>query len=135
EALGPALKVWYRRRRVNEGKKAGNVAEFVKRWGGRYDYMLVLDADSLLAPDTLRTLAREMDQDPNLGILQTLPRLCGGDTLFGRLQQFAGVVYGPVVARGITAWQGDDGNYWGHNALIRVRAFAEAAGLPRLPGK
>jgi membrane glycosyltransferase len=64
-----------------------------------------------------------------------VPRLCGGDTLFARLQQFAGTVYGPVVARGIAAWQGDDGNYWGHNAIIRVRAFAGAAGLPVLPGR
>ncbi len=76
-----------------------------------------------------------MAADPKLGLLQTVPRLSGAETLFGRLQQFAGAVYGPVVARGIAAWQGDDGNYWGHNAIIRVRAFAGAAGLPTLPGR
>ena len=81
------------------------------------------------------TLVREMAADPNLGLLQTVPRLAGGKTLFARLQQFAGRVYGPIVARGMASWQGDDGNYWGHNAIIRVRAFAAAAGLPTLPGK
>ena len=97
--------------------------------------MIVLDADSILSADTLVTLVREMVADPKLGLLQTVPRLCGGHTLFARLQQFAGAVYGPIVARGIAAWQGDDGNYWGHNAIVRVRAFAAACGLPILPGR
>ena len=35
----------------------------------------------------------------------------------------------------MTTWQGSEGNYWGHNAIIRTAAFAAAAGLPRLPGK
>jgi membrane glycosyltransferase len=135
EKLGDRMRVWYRRRPDNVGRKVGNLHDFITHWGGRYDFMIVLDADSILAPDTLVTLVREMLADPNLGLLQTVPRLAGGRTLFARLQQFAGRVYGPVVARGIAAWQGDDGNYWGHNAIIRMRAFAAAAGLPLLPGK
>jgi membrane glycosyltransferase len=135
EKLGDRMRVWYRRRSDNAGRKVGNLHDFVTRWGGRYDFMIVLDADSILAPDTLVTLVREMAADPNLGLLQTVPRLAGGKTLFARLQQFAGRVYGPIVARGMASWQGDDGNYWGHNAIIRVRAFAAAAGLPVLPGK
>jgi membrane glycosyltransferase len=135
EKLGDRMRVWYRRRPDNVGRKVGNIHDFVTNWGGRYDFMIVLDADSLLAPDTLVTLAREMAADPNLGLLQTVPRLAGGRTLFARLQQFAGRVYGPIVARGMASWQGNDGNYWGHNAIIRVRAFAAAAGLPHLPGK
>ena len=135
EKLGDRMRVWYRRRIENTGRKVGNLHDFVTQWGGRYDFMVVLDADSLLAPDTLVTLVREMAADPNLGLLQTVPRLVGGRTLFARLQQFAGRVYGPIIARGIASWQGNDGNYWGHNAIIRVRAFASAAGLPLLPGK
>lgn len=135
EKLGDRFKVWYRRRSDNVGRKVGNIHDFVTRWGGRYDFMIVLDADSILAPETLIALVREMAADPNLGLLQTVPRLCGGHTVFARLQQFAGAIYGPIVARGIAAWQGDDGNYWGHNAIVRVRAFAAAAGLPTLPGK
>jgi membrane glycosyltransferase len=135
EKLGDRMRLWYRRRTDNTGRKAGNLHDFVARWGGRYDFMVVLDADSILAPETLVTLVREMAADPELGLLQTVPQLVGGRTLFARLQQFAGRIYGPIIARGIAAWQGDDGNYWGHNAIIRVRAFAAAAGLPNLPGK
>src|SRR5690606_5699375 len=129
------MPVWYRRRHANTGRKAGNVQDFVCRWGARYEAMIVLDADSVMAPDTLLTLVREIAADPELGLLQTVPRLVGGEPLLARLQQFAAAVYGPIVARGIAAWQGDEGNYWGHNAIIRVSAFAEAAGLPVLPGR
>lgn len=134
DRLGATMPVWYRRRANNTERKAGNIRDFINRWGRSYDYMVVLDADSLIAGDTLATLVREMDADPKTGILQTLPRQYDGDTLFARLQQFAGVAYGPVFARGLSAWQGDSGNYWGHNAIIRIRAFAAAAGLPELPG-
>ncbi len=135
DELQDGIAVWYRHRHDHAGKKAGNVREFVTRWGARYENMIVLDADSMLSAATLLSLAREMQADPRCGILQSVPRLCRGTTLFARLQQFATAVYGPVVARGIAAWQGDDGNYWGHNAIIRVQAFAEAAGLPVLPGR
>ncbi|MFT4888720.1 MAG: membrane glycosyltransferase [Pseudohongiellaceae bacterium] len=132
--LAGLMPIWYRRREHNTARKAGNVRDFINRWGRRYDYMIVLDADSLIAGNTLATLVREMDADADLGILQTLPRLFGGETLFARLQQFSGVVYGPVFARGLSAWQGQDGNYWGHNAIIRVSAFAASAGLPKMAG-
>jgi membrane glycosyltransferase len=135
ESLGERVKVWYRRRHDNRGKKAGNIRDFVTHWGSRYDQMIVLDADSILSANTLTALVCEMEADPDCGIVQTLPRLAGGKTLFARMQQFAGAVYGPIVARGITSWQGDDGNYWGHNAVIRVAAFAAAAGLPTLAGR
>ncbi|MDP2128974.1 MAG: glucans biosynthesis glucosyltransferase MdoH [Pseudohongiella sp.] len=134
QELQNQIPVWYRRRYHNTARKAGNVEDFVTRWGARYEYMIVLDADSLIAADTLSFMVREMDADAHCGILQTLPRLYAGKTLFARLQQFAGTLYGPVVAHAITAWQGDDGNYWGHNAIIRTHAFASAAGLPVMPG-
>ena len=134
EKLSGTMPVWYRRRKKNAGRKAGNIRDFITQWGKRYDYMIVLDADSLIQGETLTTLAQEMDADSDLGILQTLPRLIGGQTVYSRLQQFANSVYGSVFAKGLNAWQGDDGNYWGHNAIIRVKAFAESAGLPVLSG-
>ncbi len=127
--------VWYRRRHSNEGRKAGNVAEFVRRWGGRYDQMVVLDADSVVGADTIKALSARMNADPSVGLIQTMPMLVGGQTIFARLTQFAGRVYGPAVARGVAAWSGDSGNFWGHNAIIRVSAFAACCGLPTLPGK
>ncbi len=133
--LRDIMPVWYRRRWHNTGRKAGNVEEFVKRWGGRYDYMIVLDADSLMSADTLIELVRRMQGDARLGILQTVPMLIGSASLFSRVQQFAGRIYGALIARGVSAWSGNDGNYWGHNAIIRVTAFAQACGLPQLPGR
>ncbi|HEX7114446.1 MAG TPA: glucans biosynthesis glucosyltransferase MdoH [Steroidobacter sp.] len=133
--LREIMPVWYRRRWHNTGRKAGNVEEFVKRWGGRYDYMIVLDADSLMSAETLVALVRRMQADPKLGILQTVPIVLGHQSLFARIQQFAGRVYGGLIARGVAAWSGNEGNYWGHNAIIRVCAFAQACGLPQLPGR
>jgi membrane glycosyltransferase len=134
-ALRDSMPVWYRRRWHNTGRKAGNVEDFVKRWGGRYDYMVVLDADSLMSATTLVALVRRMQADARLGILQTVPMSIGHTSLFARVQQFAGRVYGGLVARGVAAWSGNEGNYWGHNAIIRVAAFAESCGLPQLPGR
>jgi membrane glycosyltransferase len=96
--------------------------------------MIVLDADSLMTGDTIVRLAGGMEQNPNVGLIQTLPVLINGRTLFARIQQFAGRVYGPLIAYGIAWWHGSEGNYWGHNAIIRVRAFADQAGLPLLGG-
>lgn len=135
DAPGGAIPVWYRRRTLNTGRKAGNVQDFVERWGARYDFMLVLDADSLMLPETIVEMVRRMQAAPKLGLLQTTPALTGAHTPFAKLQEFAGGLYGPVVARGVSAWQGDDGNFWGHNAVIRVQAFADSAGLPELPGR
>ena len=100
-----------------------------------YDHMIVLDADSDMSAAAMITLARAMAADPQAGIIQSLPLLHNRWTPFARMTQFAGRVYGPLVAAGLSAWHGRDGNYWGHNAIIRTRAFAEAAGLPELAGR
>jgi membrane glycosyltransferase len=134
-SLRPIMPVWYRRRWQNIARKSGNIEDFVTRWGARYDHMIVLDADSLIDAPTLQQLVRAMQADPDLGILQTAPQLIGAKTFFGRLQQFAACVYGPVITRGLGAWSGDSGNYWGHNAIIRMSAFAEQCGLPQLKGR
>jgi membrane glycosyltransferase len=72
---------------------------------------------------------------PDTALIQTVPRLSSGGTAFSRLQAFANNVFGPLSAAGLAAWQGASGNYWGHNAIIRTRAFAGSAGLPILPGE
>ncbi len=135
ERLGPDAPVYYRHRPKNERRKAGNIEDFVKRWGGAYDAMIILDADSIMSGEAIVTLAAAMEADPDAGIIQTLPCIINRSTFFARLQQFASRVYGPIVAAGIAVWHGRDGNYWGHNAIIRVKAFAGYAGLPDLPGR
>jgi len=135
ESLRDIMPVWYRRRWRNTGRKVGNLRNFVEHWGARYDFMITLDADSLMSGETLVRLQQAMQADPELGLLQTLPRLVGRTSLYARLQQFGSRMYGPPAARGVAAWSGNEGNYWGHNAIIRVEAFAATCGLPELRGR
>jgi membrane glycosyltransferase len=133
--LGPDARIYYRRREKNTSRKAGNIADFVTHWGGAYEHMVVLDADSLMAGGTIVRLAAAMENDPDSGIIQTLPLIINRNTLFARVQQFAARIYGPVIAVGLSQWMGRDGNYWGHNAIIRTQAFARHCGLPDLRGR
>ena len=94
----------------------------------------MLDADSLMTGDTLVRLVAAMERNPQVGLIQTLPVMVNATTPFARVQQFAGRVYGPLIAHGLAWWHGADSNYWGHNAMIRTRAFAECGGLPVLSG-
>ncbi|MCJ2034181.1 glucans biosynthesis glucosyltransferase MdoH [Methylobacterium sp. J-068] len=133
---GPGLpRFRYRRRRDNAGRKAGNIAEFCRTYGPDYDFMIVLDADSLMTGPAMRRLARLMEESPRVGLIQTVSYATGRDTLFARIQQFAVRLYAPLAIRCLETWQGTDGSYWGHNAIVRVAAFADNAELPVLPGK
>lgn len=133
--LAGQVGVYYRRRDDNRERKAGNIAGWVRRFGGAYAHMLILDADSLMSGATIARLSGAMERHPDLALVQTLPVVVNGSTIFARMQQFSGRVYGPVVAHGVAWWHGAESNYWGHNAMIRTRAFAECAGLPELGGR
>ncbi len=135
ERTGGHGRIFYRRRARNTERKAGNIADWVRRFGGAYEGMLILDADSVMTGECILRLAAALERHPDVGLVQTLPVIVGGQTLFARLQQFAGRTYGPLIAHGVAWWHGAEGNYWGHNAAIRTRAFADAAGLPTLPGR
>jgi membrane glycosyltransferase len=135
ERTGAHRRIFYRRRPKNVARKSGNIAEWVRRFGGAYQQFLILDADSLMTSDVLLRLVNAMERYPDVGLIQTLPIITTAHTLFARVQQFAGRVYGPLIAHGIAWWHGAEGNYWGHNALIRTRAFAECGGLPELRGR
>jgi len=128
------VSVTYRRRAVNDGFKAGNIRDFCDRWGGEHDYALVLDADSLMAADTILRLVRTMEQRPEIGILQNL--IVGAPTVspFARVFQFGMRLGMQSYTLGSAWWQGDCGPYWGHNAIIRLRPFIEHCHLPQLPG-
>lgn len=129
------LALHYRRRADNAGRKAGNLAEFCRRWGTAFDFLVVLDADSRMTGETLLGLVRALQARPRVGLIQTVPLPVRQTTLFGRLVQFAASLYAPMLAAGQSAWQGDAANYWGHNAILRLGAFMDHAGLPRLPGR
>ncbi|HZZ57535.1 MAG TPA: glucans biosynthesis glucosyltransferase MdoH [Opitutaceae bacterium] len=127
-------KIFYRKRRLAINKKAGNVADFLRRWGKRYRYMVVLDADSVMTGSALVQLVALMERNPNVGIIQTAPRLVYAETLYARMLTFANRLYSPIFLAGINYWQQHEGNYWGHNAVIRVQPFMEHCALPALPG-
>ncbi len=128
-------KIFYRHRRVRLKRKSGNVADFCRRWGRLYRYMIMLDADSVMAGETLVRLVRLMERHADVGMIQTAPSAVNRRSLFARVQQFASRVYGPMFAAGLHFWQLGDGQYWGHNTIIRVAPFMDHCGLPRLPGK
>ncbi|TVR07824.1 MAG: glucans biosynthesis glucosyltransferase MdoH [Salinarimonadaceae bacterium] len=125
----------YRRRPSNADHKTGNLWEFLDRRGDDFDYMLVLDADSLMSGAAIRRLVRLMDANPRLGICQTLIAGLPSRVAFTRLFQF-GMRHGMrAYTLGSAWWQGPAGAYWGHNAIIRVDAFRRHCRLPRLPGR
>ena len=127
-------RVFYRRRSIPTGGKAENIAEFCRRWGQLYRYMIVLDADSVMAGTTIVRLVELMEAHPAVGIIQTVPVPVNRSSLFARIRQFASRLYGPLSAAGLAYWQLGDGVYWGHNAIVRVEPFMASCGLPRLPG-
>ncbi len=134
-AAREGARVFYRLRRRRTGRKAGNVADFCRRWGANYRYMIVLDADSTMHGDTLVKLVRLMEANPRAGIVQTLPQAYGHNTLHARAQQFATRVTGRLFALGMAYWQLGHSHYWGHNAILRVDAFMQHCGLAHIPGR
>ena len=135
QQLGGSSGLHYRRRATNAGRKAGNIADFCQRWRAEYDFMVVLDADSIVSGAAVVALARTMEANPRVGLIQTVPIPARQVTLFGRLVQFAGCLYGPMLAAGQSFWQTDAANYFGHNAIVRVGAFADDCRLPVLAGR
>ncbi len=112
--LGAEGKIFYRRRERNASRKAGNLADFCRRWGEHYDFMVVLDADSIMSGETILTLVRAIQATPRAGIIQTVPMPVGQQTMFGRFVQSASRLYSPMLATGLCFWQLGEANYWGH---------------------
>ncbi|BBA36341.1 glucosyltransferase MdoH [Methylocaldum marinum] len=128
-------KIFYRNREKNIARKSGNIEEFCRRWGGRYRYMVVLDADSIMAGETLTKMVDLMEAHPGVALIQSPPIPVNHKSLFARILQFASSLYSDIFIAGINFWQLSSGNYWGHNAIIRMQPFVQHCGLPKLPGR
>ncbi|MBS7809520.1 glucans biosynthesis glucosyltransferase MdoH [Roseococcus pinisoli] len=128
-----ASRIHLRRRADNAGFKAGNVMEFLEAEGAEYDYLLCLDADSVMTPAAVLKLVAALDAAPDIAILQQL--IVGRPVAapFPRLFQFGMRVGMRAWATGQGWWQGAKGPYWGHNALIRIAPFREHGKLELLP--
>ncbi|MGL4289295.1 MAG: glucans biosynthesis glucosyltransferase MdoH, partial [Phreatobacter sp.] len=130
-----ADRVVYRRRTDNQGFKAGNVRDFCERWGMRYELMLPLDADSLMAGKTIVRHVRMMQAYPKIGILQSLVVGMPSSSAFARIFQFGMRQGMRSYTMGQAWWVAECGPFWGHNALVRIKPFVEHCALPVLPGK
>ncbi|MFC7690161.1 glucans biosynthesis glucosyltransferase MdoH [Paeniroseomonas aquatica] len=129
----PGGAVRYRRRTENTGYKAGNLMEFLDAGAAEGEFVLVLDADSMMSAPAVRRLVLHMQAEPGLAILQPTIGGHGADTPFTRLFGFGQRHGTRVWATGQAWWQGPQGPYWGHNALIRIAPFRQHARLPLLP--
>lgn len=134
-AVNGFRRIFYRHRRLRIKRKSGNIADWCRRWGRHYRYMVVLDADSVMSGACLVRLVQLMEAHPGAGIIQTVAMPTGRDTLYARIQQFAHRVYAPVFTAGIHFWHLGEAYYWGHNAIIRVAPFIRHCALPRLPAR
>ena len=130
----PQIEVYYRLRRRRTDRKAGNVADFCRRWGKDYKYMVVLDADSVMSGDCLVTMTKLMDANSKVGIIQTATQVIGHVTLHARAQQFASRVTGRLFTLGMQYWQMGESHYWGHNAIIRIEPFMQHCALSHITG-
>ncbi len=132
---GRPARVFYRNRIENTSRKSGNIADFCRRWGGRYRYMIILDADSIMSGETLVEMVARMERNPRVALIQVPPVPVNRSSFFARMLQFAGSLYGRMFTAGLSYWQLGTSNFWGHNAIIRVQPFADHCGLPKLPGR
>lgn len=131
----PEGRVVYRHRDKNIGFKAGNVRDFLDRWGAHYDVMVPLDADSIMTGEAIARLVRIMQANPRLGILQSLVVGMPSPSFFARVFQFGMRHAMRSFTAGTVWWQADCGPFWGHNAVIRVAPFREHCRLADLPGE
>ena len=131
-SAGSGERLYYRRRAKNNGRKAGNIADWVEQRGPRYDYMIVLDADSVMSGDTMVRLAALMEAEPAhrhhpdpsvRWAARRCSRACCSSPPPLRRRCWR---------RATRFWQIGDANYFGHNAILRVAAFAEHCRLPVL---
>ena len=130
----PQIELYYRLRKRRTDRKAGNVADFCRRWGKDYRYMVVLDADSVMSGDCLVSMVKLMEANPTAGIIQTATQAIGHITLHARAQQFASRVTGRLFTLGMQFWQMGESHYWGHNAIIRVEPFMQHCALAHIEG-
>ncbi len=117
--------IFYRHRKRRVKRKSGNIDDFCRRWGHQYEYMMILDADSIMTGDCILKMIAMMEMNPTAGILQSPPKSVRMTTLYGRIQQFANQIYSDIFCSGTHFWQLSEAQYWGHNAMIRLKPFIE----------
>jgi membrane glycosyltransferase len=128
-----AARIRHRRRLERTGFKAANVMDFLDNEGRRLEHVLVLDADSEMSAFAVLRMVGAMEARPSIGLIQQLIVGRPASAAFPRLFQFGMRAGMRSWAMGQSWWQGPEGPYWGHNALIRVAPFRNHARLETLP--
>ena len=132
-ALMDPGRIHYRHRKANTGFKAGNIMDFLDNHANGFELMLILDADSDMAPAAVLRLVTAMRDDPALGIIQHLTVGLPASSAFPRLFQFGMRAGMRTWATALSWWQADECVYWGHNAVVRIDPFRTHCRLPLLP--
>lgn len=117
--------LFYRHRERRVKRKSGNIDDFCRRFGNQYEYMIILDADSVMTGECILSMIAMMESSPKVGIVQAPPKTIRMRTLYGRIQQFANQTYSDIFCSGVHYWQLKEAQYWGHNAIIRLAPFME----------
>ena len=115
--------------------RRGTCAIFARSRGGRYEFMVLLDADSLMTGETILRLVRTMHTNPRIGVLQTIMVGVLMPSFFAQVFEFGHRLGMLCSAVGAVWWQGDRCQFWGHNAIIRLAPFIEFCFLQPLPGR
>jgi membrane glycosyltransferase len=130
--LGDASLI-YRRRDSNTGFKSGNLRDFCARWGTGHEFMVPLDADSIMTGPAILRLVRIMQANPKIGMLQSLidcvlpPTGCARIFEFGHRLAWHNYILGSVW------WQQDRGQFRGHNAAVRIAPYVAHCDLSKCP--
>ncbi|MBG0811400.1 glucans biosynthesis glucosyltransferase MdoH [Methylosinus sp. H3A] len=134
EEAADATRLHYRRRSDNAGYKAGNIGDFCERFGHSFEFMIPLDADSLMDGETILRLVRIGEAYPRIGVIQSLVVGAPSRSAFARVFQFGMRSGMRSYTMGAAWWGADCGPFWGHNALVRIPPFVKHCDLPRLAG-
>lgn len=133
-ALPDFAPVIYRRRLVNAGFKAGNLADFCRNWGENFDFLVPLDARSFVTGLALVHMVRVMQAAPRIGILQAVALHAPKARLYARFRAFVARLTQEISALGEAAWRADCADYSGRNAIVRVAPFYLHCRMPHLSG-
>lgn len=118
------------RRGSRAGYKAGAINDWLAAHSGRYDYMVLLDADSYLPPDWVRETLRyaEHPENSRVAIFQGQINIWNLDTAFVR-------AFAPFSRVGQFVWERGLANEldavfcYGHNVMLRISAVCEIGGM------
>ncbi|KAK1659517.1 putative glycosyltransferase [Colletotrichum godetiae] len=130
---GMAKTPMYRRRDRNTRYKAGSLKDYLDNQSKGDNFFVTLNSDSAMSGDRLCRLISSMERDPHIGLLQTIVIGMPAVSAFTRLYQF-GLRHGVrTYNMGFSWWAHDWALYWGHNAIIRTKAFHEHCMVRVLP--